>query len=606
MKILLIGNPNVGKTTLFNALTGAHNRTGNYHGVTVGASERTSRLAGLDVVCDLPGLYSLDGMSMEEKLAGEYIAGQKEDFLAVQVADAAYLKRSLKLTKSLLARGIPVVLALTMCKKFRARGGKIDCEKLSAQLKIRCFEVDALRKRSVKAFAEALTGMFPALSAYRSACRRASVEEETFGREATAAYSPAPFGETKLTKLSLNAFFALPAFFLLAGLVFFLTFAEGMPGVFLKNLFESLIRRLSEAVGGAIDSPIVRSLVCDGLISGAGSVLSFIPQIALMYLFLDFLEESGFMSALAFMTDGLFSRIGLSGRAAFSVLLGYGCTAAAVTSTRALEDKSIQRRAVSCLFFVPCSAKLPVYLTLLSSVFENTFLGAVLLYVLGTGMGLAAAAFLKKDDGVFLMELADICMPDVFFVAKKLLFQIKQFIIKISTTVLVFTLVVWFLSSFSFTGVAAAEDSFLAHICGVFKYAFYPMGITDWRAAFAAVSGLIAKENIAGMLAVLFPEGIAFSFPSACAYLTFVALIPPCVSAVTAAARELGRKAAWGYAAAQMLFAFLCAYLVYFFLTGGAGIALTLLILCGAFFCGRGIYKATNKRARRKRTDGSA
>ena len=117
------------------------------------------------------------------------------------------------------------------------------------------------------------------------------------------------------------------------------------------------------------------------------------------------------------MTDGLFSKIGLSGRAAFSVLLGYGCTAAAITSTRALEEKSIQKRAVSCLYFVPCSAKLPVYLTLLSSVFENTFLGAVLLYVLGTGMGLAVAAFLKKDDSVFLMELADICVPDILFVA---------------------------------------------------------------------------------------------------------------------------------------------------------------------------------------------
>ena len=350
--------------------------------------------------------------------------------------------------------------------------------------------------------------------------------------------------------------------------------------------------------GGAIDSPIVRSLVCDGLIKGAGSVFSFIPQ---MYLFLDILEESGFMSALAFMTDGLFSKIGLSGRAAFSVLLGYGCTAAAVTSTRALEDKSIQRRAVSALYFVPCSAKLPVYLTLLSSVFENTFLGAVILYVLGTGMGLAVAAFLKKDDSVFLMELADICVPDILFVAKKLLFQIRQFIIKVSTTVLVFTLVVWFLSSFSFAGAVAAEDSFLAHICGALKYVFYPMGITDWRAAFAAVSGIIAKENIAGMIAVLFPEGFAFSFPSACAYLTFVALIPPCVSAITACSRELGRKTAWGYAGMQTVFAFACAYLVYFLLTGGAGILLTVLAAFGAFVFGRWLYKKINKKEIRKR-----
>lgn len=204
------------------------------------------------------------------------------------------------------------------------------------------------------------------------------------------------------------------------------------------------------------------------------------------------------MSVLAFMTDGLFARIGLSGRAAFSVLLGYGCTAAAVSSTRALENRSVQRRAVAALFFVPCSAKLPVYLTLLSSVFENTFLGAVLLYVLGTGMGLLLAAFLRREDGDFVMELTEICLPDFLSVCKKLIFRVKQFIIKVSATVLVFTVAVWFLSSFSFSGPAPAEESFLAKLCGVLRYAFYPMGIDDWRAAFAAVSGLVAKENIAG------------------------------------------------------------------------------------------------------------
>lgn len=601
MKILLIGNPNVGKTTLFNALTGAHNRTGNYHGVTVGVSERLSRFSREDTVCDLPGLYSLDGMSMEERLAGEYIEKQKGEFLAVQVSDAAHLKRSLKLTESLLSRGIPVVLAVTMCKKHRARGGRIDCGELSSRLKLKCFEVDALKKSSVRAFAEKLSRLYPVLGDYRKNCRSAVLYTKNGEIDGGAnGYSPASSGENKFNRLCLNGFFALPMFFLLAGSVFFLTFGRGMPGDFLKTLSETLVCALADFCGGKINSPIVRSLVCDGFIKGAGSVLSFIPQIALMYLFLDFLEESGCMSALAFMTDGIFSKIGLSGRAAFSVLLGYGCTAAAITSTRALEEKDIQRRAVSCLYFVPCSAKLPVYLTLLSSVFENTFLGAVLLYALGTGMGLAVAAFTKRDDGVFLMELADICMPDLFFVAKKLLFQIKQFIIKVSTTVLAFTLVVWFLSSFSFSGPSSAENSFLAHFCGMLKYVFYPMGITDWRAAFAAVSGIVAKENIAGMLAVLFPEGIVFSFPSACAYLTFVSLIPPCVSAIAACSRELGRKTAWGYAGMQTLFAFACAYLVYFLLTGGAGIALAFLPLLAA---GLWLYKkAKRKKSRREKT----
>ena len=616
MKILLTGNPNVGKTTLFNALTGAHNRTGNYHGVTVGVSEKNSskRLA-LGLIADLPGLYSLDGMSMEEKLAAKYIDDQKGDFLVVQVADAEHFKRSLKLTNSLLSRGLPVVLVLTMCKKFRARGGKLDCGRLSEAFGIRCIETDALRRKSVKALAEALKEVFLSLSQYREKCRLSPLRDkkffseassnvlstgDSFGKYFSTAYSPAPVGADKLTNLCLNAFFALPAFFALIGLVFFFTFGEHMPGVRLKEALEGLIERFAGFCGERIESPVVRSLVCDGFLGGIGSVLSFVPQIALMYLFLDFLEESGFMSALAFMTDGLFSKIGLSGRAAFSVLLGYGCTAAAIVSTRALEEKAIQKRAVACLYFVPCSAKLPVYLTLLSSVFENTFLGALLLYILGTGMGLAVAAFLKKDDSIFLMEIADICFPDIFFVIKKLLFQIKQFIIKISTTVLAFTLVVWFLSSFSFSGVCSAEDSFLAHICSVLKYAFYPMGITDWRAAFAAVSGLIAKENIAGMLSVLFPEGVHFSFPSACAYLTFIALIPPCISAIAACAGELGRKTASGYAALQTTFAFLCAYLVWFFLSGGAPVAFAALSVFGAYSLGRRLCKGRGKKKKLK------
>lgn len=589
MKILLVGNPNVGKTTLFNALTGAHNRTGNYHGVTVGVSERTAKEAGLGTVCDLPGIYSLNGKSMEEVHAGKYIDAQKsKGALIIQVIDAEHLRRGLRLTDSLIKTGLPVVLALTMCDRHRKRGGELDCNRLARSIGLPCLEVDALSKKSVADFSERLSEF---------ACRKSLHGSSGYIPEGVLDGYKTAVCKSRITEKCLNGYVALPLFFAFATLIFYITFADGMLGVFLKERLERVISFLSERIKRDMRSPILKTLICDGLISGVGSVLSFIPQIALIYLFLDLLEESGFMSVLAYATDGLFSLIGLSGRAAFSVLLGYGCTAAAIASTRALDDKRAQRRSVVCLYFIPCSAKLPVYITLLSCVFSNSFWGAVLLYVLGTGLGLTAAAYLKEEEEPFIMEIADIFPPNVFSLLKKLLFQLKQFIIKVSTVVFVFTFLVQLLATFSFSGVCTVEESILAQACSVLKYAFYPMGINDWRAAFAAVSGLIAKENIAGMLSSFFPDGLHFTLPAAFAYLTFIVLLPPCVSAITACAGELGKRRAWGYALMQTAFAFLCAYAVYGILALGAGI----IFIVATAFGGTWLIIAFIKKKRQKR-----
>lgn len=552
---MLTGAPNAGKTTLFNALTGANLRTGNYHGVTVGASEKRAKSRVLGTVTDLPGLYALDGRSMEEKCAERYLKSLKKgEALCVLVVDAHYLPRSIRLAASLAERGLSPVFAVTMCKRFRKQGGKIDCRALSKRFGTLFTEVDATNKASVARFQATLEGIVERDSGLRF-CVDARIPP--------AAYRAT--GEKKsFFDLFFNPVIALPTFFFLVFSVFFLAFGQGMPGELMKSGIEAWFDTCSRRIAAKYPSLLVQKVVCDGVIAGVGGVLAFLPQIAILYAFSDLLEESGFASVLSFATDGLFEKIGLTGRAVFSVLLGYGCTAAAIASTRALESKRMQKKAIACLFFIPCSAKLPVYLTLLASAFARPFLGAVVLYALGTGMGLLASALLSEPKSDYVTEIANIFCPNPILLVKKLLFRLKQFIIKVSTVVLAFTLGVQLLSSFSFSGACTIEESFLGRLCDGWRYAFYPMGIYDWRAVFAAMSGLIAKENIAGLIQALYPEGLFLSPPSAAAYLTFLVLLPPCVSAVSACARELGKKKAVFFAAAQMLFAFLCAYGVYF------------------------------------------
>ncbi len=356
----------------------------------------------------------------------------------------------------------------------------------------------------------------------------------------------------------------MPAFFLVVAGVFYLAFGSGSIGVYLKDKIENAFSYLADRAEESIGNPFLKSVICGGLLRGTGGVFSFLPQIAILYFFSDFLEESGVMSALAYATDGFFSLLNLSGRAAFCIFLGYGCTAAGIASAAALENEGAKRRAIACLYFVPCSAKLPVYLTLLSSLVDKPLLGAAALYVLGTGAGLLISAFCGGKEEDFIMEIADFSLPSPLFLLNKLLFQLKGFIIKVSTTVLCFTLAAYTLASFNFSGACEAENSILAALSRIFVFAFYPMGVKDWRAAFAAIGGAVAKENVSGLLAALCPEGLRLDRAASAAYLIFVALIPPCVAAVSAAAKEIGKKAALKYALLQIAAAFVCAYAVYF------------------------------------------
>lgn len=538
-RVVLAGNPNAGKTTLFNALTKSSLRTGNFHGVTTAAFEKTKN--GITYV-DSPGLYTMSAYSMEEISAADEI---KSADVIINVTDALTLESGLNLTRRLITLGKPVVLYLTKLGQLKRRGGKIDKDKLSQSLGI---PVYICTPRQLKKEIEGGINF--------SIARRDIPLSDVYsaGRE----------GISRADKLFYNRFFALFFFIAAIALMFFLAFHPLMPGALLKGLTESLIvDKFGGFLAAHMQNEILISLVCEGLLGGAGSVLSFVPQLAVLYLFLTLLDESGITSALAFATDGLFEKVNLSGRAAFSLISGFGCTAAAIMTTRGYSTESAQRRTIAVLPFIPCGAKLPVFLTFLSPLFKNPFPVITLFYFAGLALSLLFSYLLKGEKEGMLSEVTPIIFPSMNTVVKKLYFYLKGFIIKVAGIITLFCLISWLLSHFSFSfEYVSADKSMLAHISRIILPLFYPMGIKDWRLAYSALCGFIAKENVAATVSMLIPD-FYLGLGEAISLSTFILLSPACISALSASCKEAGLKFTLKCFAVQLIVSFIGAYAIH-------------------------------------------
>ena len=645
MKVALAGNPNCGKTTLFNALTGSNQYVGNWPGVTVEKKEGTARLGDREITAvDLPGIYSLSPYSMEEIVARDFIIGEGPDAV-IDIVDATNLERNLYLTVQLLELERPLVLALNFMDEVKARGDQIDVERLSKELgvpvvpitaktgegldellqvahrqmhlgvtyepddlyddfthdihhrmgelihdyayaanlpahwaSIKLLEGDGIVAKALNLPADVQNKLDAIIAEYEASS--ALGDRETLVADSRYRYiervvhasvvkgkgSEGPTLTEKIDRIVTGKYTALPLFLCAMLVMFVITF--GPFGSWLQDGVSALIDLFSGWLEGALTAAgapaVLISLACDGIISGVGGVLSFLPQIALLFFFLSFLEDSGYMSRAAFIMDRLLRRFGLSGKAFIPMLMGFGCSVPAIMGARTMENEKDRRMTILLIPFMSCSAKLPVY-GLLSAAFFGPWAGLVVfgLYVIGMAVGILSGIFFKHtlfagEPAPFVLELPPYRFPSIENIATHVWQKVKGFLVKAGTLILAMSIVLWLLQSFDFSlhMVDDAANSMLGTLGALIAPVFAPLGFGFWQAAVALLTGFIAKEMVVSSLSMFYGFSLTaagtavaaamtgFTPLSAFSMLVFILLYVPCVAATSTMAKELG-SAKW-------------------------------------------------------------
>ena len=680
IRIALAGNPNCGKTTLFNALTGANQFVGNWPGVTVEKKEGKLKANKEVTVVDLPGIYSLSPYTLEEVVARNYLITERPDAI-LNIIDGTNLERNLYLTTQLLEMGIPVVVAVNMMDIVQKRGDKLNASRLSRELGCPVIEISALKGTGVREAAE---------QAVKAATKKGSVPKHSFTGSVEHAiahieeavlhdypeeqqrwYAVKLFERDekvkeqlaisrdvlahieqdilsceneydddaesiitnerytyitsiidqclvkaktkdnltlsdKIDRIVTNRWLALPIFALIMFVVYYISVTT--VGTWVTDWTNDGLFGESWSLFGLVDVPGIPTLVSgflesvncagwlsglivDGIIGGVGAVLGFVPQMLVLFIFLGFLEGCGYMARVAFIMDRIFRKFGLSGKSFIPMLIGTGCGVPGVMASRTIESERDRRMTVMTTTFIPCGAKLPIIALIAGAIFHNSAWVAPASYFIGVAAIVISGILLKKtkmfkgDPAPFVMELPAYHLPTVGSVLRSMWERAWSFIKKAGTVILLSTIVIWFATYFGFVNGqfmmlddSQIDNSILSYIGRGIAWIFIPLGWGTWRNAVAAITGLVAKENVVGTFGILYgfsevaEDGAeiwsnlaaAFTPAAAMSFLVFNLLCAPCFAAMGAIKREMNnRKWFWFAIGYQTIFAYIVSFVVY-------------------------------------------
>lgn len=643
INVAFAGNPNCGKTTLFNAFTGAKLKVANWPGVTVERKEGMMKFHSLTYkLVDTPGTYSLTSYTMEEQVTRNYIISDEVDAI-INVVDASSLERNLYFTLQLIELGKPVVLALNMMDIIEERGMEIDLHRMPEMLGIPVVPVSARRRQGLDILMHAvahhidhpldmpqhhhnrgrhihdhhseyvvvysdeiedqidlisvlLQKKYPDITNYRWYALKTLERDEFVLNKYPIDYVPendyekeivnqrydfieeviseclvnkdaSSANTDKADEILTHRVWGIPVFLLIMALVFFLTFTVGD---WLKGYFESFLEWFSQGAENLLTAvhtnAAVTSLVVDGIISGVGGILTFLPNIFILFLALAFLEDSGYMSRVAYVMDGLMGRLGLSGRAFIPMILGFGCSVPAVMASRALEDPKDRLKTVLITPFMSCSARLPIYV-LLSGMFFGKYamLSAYSMYLIGLVVAIVMAKLMSMFDkstseNTLLIELPEYKLPNLRTVCIYVWDKVRDYLTKAGTTIFVASIILWVLLNFNIHGMAQSpSESFAAGIGRAIVPVLSTAGLGYWQIAVALISGVAAKEVVVSSMSVLYgisniasDAGMAslvqilgqsgFSAVNAYAMMLFCLLYVPCVATIATIKKETSWK----------------------------------------------------------------